>query len=263
MLGEFGIASKAIRNPVYREWTDAFVAAGGTGFLYWILAGVQDDGTPYPDYDGFTVYCPSPVCQTLTNAGALIRGTGRTFAPVTEFKTAVTLPAVANDIAYGTSIAAGTLDLDPATAGRQSSVRLTGGTFAADPAGVVTFTPAAGFDGQASVPDTVRDRRWRLSNVAGLSVTVKPEPGAPVRITSFEDGVEGWAPGAVPRSDAGTVEQTAAFHTDGSFGLHVNGVAGGWFGRTYPEGIDLAGRGASRRSAGSSPTRRSPRSSTC
>ncbi|GAB3402291.1 cellulase family glycosylhydrolase [Flindersiella endophytica] len=248
MLGEFGIANKAIRNPVYREWTDAFIAAGGTGFLYWILSGVQDDGTPYPDYDGFTVYCPSPVCRTLTNAGSLIRGTGRTFPPVadsdaavTEFETAVTLPVVANDIAYGTDIRPGSVDLDPAAAGRQGSIAVSGGTFAAGAAGVVTFTPAAGFDGRVTASYTVLDRRGRLSNVAGLSVTVQPEPGAPVRIASFEDGVDGWAPGDW-QTDAGTVEQTAAFHTDGSFGLHVDGVAGGWFGRTYPEGIDLGGK---------------------
>lgn len=39
------------------------------GALFWILSGKQDDGTLYPDYDGFTVYCPSPVCTTIANFG--------------------------------------------------------------------------------------------------------------------------------------------------------------------------------------------------
>lgn len=46
--------NKATRNTVYRAWTDAFVEAGDTGALYWILSGRQDDATLYPDYDGFT-----------------------------------------------------------------------------------------------------------------------------------------------------------------------------------------------------------------
>ena len=61
------------------------ISAGVDGFLYWILSGVQDDGTLYPDYDGFTVYCPSPVCTTLSNAGEELRGgqRSRTRSPTT------------------------------------------------------------------------------------------------------------------------------------------------------------------------------------
>ena len=70
MLGEFGWSDKATRNPVYQHWTDAWSSGpAATVALYWILSGNQDDGTLYPDYDGFTVYCPSPVCTTITNAG--------------------------------------------------------------------------------------------------------------------------------------------------------------------------------------------------
>jgi len=72
-LGEFGLLDKATRNAVYAGWTDAFTAAGGTGELYWLLSDATDDGTPYADYDGFTVYCPSPVCTTLGHAGAILR----------------------------------------------------------------------------------------------------------------------------------------------------------------------------------------------
>ncbi|GFJ89185.1 glycoside hydrolase 5 family protein [Phytohabitans rumicis] len=88
MLGEFGWPDKADRNPVYQKWTDAFIATGGTGFLYWILSGVQDDGSLYPDYDGYTVYCPSPVCINLSNATEEIRrgsGPGRRWPTTTRW----------------------------------------------------------------------------------------------------------------------------------------------------------------------------------
>ncbi len=67
MLGEFGLQDESLRNPVYQEWTDAVLASGGSGALNWILSGKQDDGSLYADYDGFTVYCPSPVCATLVD----------------------------------------------------------------------------------------------------------------------------------------------------------------------------------------------------
>ncbi len=74
MLGEFGLKDQSIRNTVYNEWTDAVLDSGGSGALYWILSGEQDDGSQYADYDGFTVYCPSPVCTTLENFSEQISG---------------------------------------------------------------------------------------------------------------------------------------------------------------------------------------------
>jgi mannan endo-1,4-beta-mannosidase len=246
MLGEFGVSNKATRNPVYQSWTNAFIGAGGNGLLYWILSGVQDDGTLYPDYDGFTVYCPTPVCQTITNAGRLIVGPQRQFPPVadhdtavTDFGTAVTLQPTANDIAYHTKVRPGSLDLDPAIAGQQRTLILASGQFAMDSAGTVTFTPAGGFSGKAVASYTVRDESGRTSNVATITVTVKPDPGAAIQVASWETGVEGWAPGNW-QTNAGTVSQTADFHTDGSFGLHVDAVEGGWFGTAFAEPLNLS-----------------------
>ena len=85
MLGEFGWKDKATRNPVYQaSGPTPYDPAGGDGFLYWILSGIQDDGTPYPDYDGFTVYCPSPVCTTIANAGDELRHGQSTRPPVAD-----------------------------------------------------------------------------------------------------------------------------------------------------------------------------------
>jgi Endo-beta-mannanase len=60
MLGEFGLKNKAVRDAAYQTWTDTVRKSGGNGALFWILTGVQDDGSLYPDYDGFRVTCPSP-----------------------------------------------------------------------------------------------------------------------------------------------------------------------------------------------------------
>jgi len=149
MLGEFGWKDKATRNPVYQEWTNTFARTGGNGFLYWILSGSQDDGTLYPDYDGFTVYCPSPVCTTIANATTEIRYGQRSLPPVADNDTAitaantpVTLQPAANDIAYRTKVRPASIDLDPATAGRQASLTLGSGRFDAKPDGTIGFTPA-------------------------------------------------------------------------------------------------------------------------
>ncbi|MEV1144200.1 cellulase family glycosylhydrolase [Micromonospora sp. NPDC049799] len=252
LLGEFGWSDKATRNPVYQRWTDAFIRSGGTGFLYWILSGVQDDGTPYPDYDGYTVHCPSPVCTTLTNAGDRIRRHWRPRPPVadhdiatTQAGTPVTLTPTSNDIAYAGSVRPSTTDLDPTVRGQQRVVPVAGGAFVLTASGAVVFTPADGFQGRAVASYTVLDRAGRRSNVAELTVTVKPAPGDPIRLASWETGVEGWAPGNW-QTDAGTVAQTASFHTDGGFGLEVAATGGGWFGVTLPSPVDLSTSGVLR-----------------
>jgi mannan endo-1,4-beta-mannosidase len=250
MLGEFGYLNKATRNHVWREWTDTVVREGGSGFLYWILSGIQDDGTLYPDYDGFTVYCPSPVCTTVTNASRMIRGRDPNFPPVADNDTAVvefgqpaTLPATANDLAYRASVDAASVDLDPAAAGRQSTVTVAAGQFTVDSAGVVTFTPAAGFAGRATAAYVVKDTRRRLSNPATLTVTVKPDPTAAVTLYSFETGVEGWAPGNwLP--DSGSVAQSTDFATAGAHSLRVDSTVGHWFGTATPASVDLTGKSA-------------------
>jgi mannan endo-1,4-beta-mannosidase len=248
MLGEFGWRDRNTRNPVYQQWTDTFIRTGGNGFLYWILSGSQDDGTPYPDYDGFTVYCPSPVCTTISNAAREIRSGQRATAPVadhdtavTEFGTAVTLKPAANDIAYRTTVRPDSVDLDPAADGVQRSRTVTGGVFTLVADGTLTFTPAGGFAGRATADYTVRDQAGRQSNVATVTVTVKPDPAGVQVLASFEDGTDGWA-SASWQPNGGTVAQTTEFATHGTHGLRVAAADGGWFGVTFPEPVDLSAR---------------------
>ena len=248
VLGEFGWRDRSTRNPVYQQWTDTFIRTGGTGFLYWILSGVQDDGTPYPDYDGYTVSCPSPVCTTIGNAAREIRSGQRATAPVadddtvvTEFGAVATVRPAANDIAYRTRVRPASIDLDPAAAGRQDRLAVTGGVFALAADGTLTFTPAEGFAGRAAAAYTIRDQAGRLSDTATVTVTVRPDPAGVRVLASFEDGVEGWA-SAPWQAGGGTVEQTTEFATHGTHGLRVAAADGGWFGVTFAEPVDLSAR---------------------
>ncbi len=252
MLGEYGWGNKATRNPVYKSWTDTVKRYGGNGALYWILSDVQGDGTTlYPDYDGFTVYCPSPVCTTISNFAKMMSSWRRlTFPPVadddtatTEYETPVTINLTANDVAYPpkSQINPATVDLDPTTPGQQTSGAISAGSYSVDANGVLTFTPTAGFSGKATLTYTVKDVVGRVSNVADVNITVKPSPTAALVLFDFESGTEGWAPGSW-QSGAGTVSQTTA-HSQGSYGLDVNSTGGYWFGATFPGGpIDLTGR---------------------
>ena len=169
----------ATRPPATRSTSSGptpFDSAGGDGLLYWILSGVQDDGTLYPDYDGFTVYCPSPVCTTMTNAGDELR-TGSAVLPAgrrprharsPSSTQPVTLSPAANDIAYRTHVQADQHRPRPGHGRQQTTVTVAGGTFTLAAAGAVTFTPAAGFAGRATAtlhgprrgrPDVQRGRR--------------------------------------------------------------------------------------------------------
>lgn len=250
MLGEYGWLDKSTRNPVFKDWADAVLKAGGAGALYWILSGKSEDGISlYPDYDGFTVYCPSPVCLATANFATemnanklmLFSPVADNDAAITEFETPVTLSPLANDITYGgASLNSGSLDLDPATTGQQTAITVYGGIFAAQVDGSVTFTPAAGFNGKSLASYTVMDSLGSLSNIAALTVTVKPSPTGALNLYSFETGTEGWGPASW--NEAGTVTQTSSFHTDGNYSLQVESTNGGWFGLSFPAPFDLTGR---------------------
>jgi mannan endo-1,4-beta-mannosidase len=62
--GEFGIRDKGARDRIYRAWYDAFQAQAIDGAMFWLLSGHQDDGSLYPDFDGFTVYHPESASTT-------------------------------------------------------------------------------------------------------------------------------------------------------------------------------------------------------
>ncbi len=248
MLGEFGYRDKLARNVTYKAWTDAVRTSGGSGSLFWILTGIEDSGTLYPDYDGFRITCPSPVCTTLSNAIVGLESWHKfiKLAPVaddleavTEFETAVSFNPAASAVAYGphNAVKAATIDLDPATAGQQTSLALTGGTYELQTDGTVLFTPAAGFNGRVEASYTIGDRKHRTSNAATIKVTVKPQPGVPVQLFSFESGTDGWGYGW-DGTGVETVSQSNAWATDGSSSLSLDNVTTGtWFQTTFPDPV--------------------------
>lgn len=243
MLGEYGWKNVEARNSVYKEWGDLVMASGGAGALYWILSGQRDDGTLYPDYDGFTVYCPGPVCSTITNFATMMNQDAiLEFAPVaddnvvtTKFNKATVLNATANDVAYSASIVTGSVDLDPMTAGQQSTLSIPQGSFAAQPDGTVSFVPTAGYHGTVRAGYVVQDSKGRLSNEAYLVVTVESDPDGPKILHSFENDTEGFSGG-----NGGTVARSSEFATDGTSSLKVTSAAGGeWFGTVYTTPLNL------------------------
>src|ERR671920_197547 len=92
-LGEFGWNDQATRMPVYHSWLRLVREHGIDGALYWLLSAEQDDGSLYGDYDGFTVYCPSPVCSLFTAHASLVPKRDRPGnpAPIADHDTASTL----------------------------------------------------------------------------------------------------------------------------------------------------------------------------
>jgi mannan endo-1,4-beta-mannosidase len=56
--GEMGFRNRGARDGKYQAWYSEFARLGLDGANFWLLSGHQDDGSLYPDYDGFTVYYP-------------------------------------------------------------------------------------------------------------------------------------------------------------------------------------------------------------
>src|SRR5690606_1913209 len=92
----------------------------------------------------------------------------------------VVIYALANDAAtLPATLDPATLDLDPVTLGIQSVWSTAAGDFTANTAtGAVTYTPAAGFWGNATVTYTVNDNQVATSNVATITIYVDRSPVA-------------------------------------------------------------------------------------
>lgn len=252
VLGEFGFLNKAQRNPVYRQWTETVLKDSGAGALYWMLADKQDDGTLYPDFDGFTVYCPSPVCTAFTNFARLLEfRLPFDFSPVadddlvtTANNTAVTVNVTANDITYQkVPLRPNTLDLDPATPGKQTQFTTSFGTYSIQSPGTVQFVPASScVSGNVSTPYIVKDALGRTSHPANIVVTVKGIPG---ELYNFEDSIDTWTAASF-NAGAGTTVQSTNFATSCANALQITVPpnAGGWFGpsiSTPPLPLSLTG----------------------
>jgi hypothetical protein len=103
----------------------------------------------------------------------------------TVYTRAALLLVLSNDeVDPVTMLDPGSIDLDPATPGRQTSYTDPGrGTFVVNMAGEVTFTPVLTVTGDATAAYTVADYQGTVSNAASLTVTVT----GPVRLLLTTD----------------------------------------------------------------------------
>ncbi|WP_179014040.1 cellulose binding domain-containing protein [Paenibacillus sp. 79R4] len=65
VLEEFGYQNQATRDQVYQTWLSTIEQYNGAGSQFWILTGIQDDNSLYPDYDGFRVIYPSSTATVI------------------------------------------------------------------------------------------------------------------------------------------------------------------------------------------------------
>ncbi len=245
LLGEFGLTDQSQRNRVYHRWLEALTNAGGEGALYWILSGINDDGSLYGDFDGFTIYGDTPTFQTLRNSAAALTSGTSDFPPVADHdrffinrNTSGTFDFLSNDVAYGQEPGTLAVDLDLDTDGLQASLAFDGHALEAN-AGGFSFTPAPDFQGRLEQRYRVLDRLERSSNEARLLIIVT---GDPIQLSSFEDGLGGFAP-QNPENTA-LLTQSAAFASDGGFGLQIVSENGGWYGVTPAQPLDISARRA-------------------
>ena len=236
--GEWGLLDKDTRNPVYHDWEDAVLKDDGAGALYWILSGLQDNGTLYPDFDGYTVYCPSPVCSAFTNFSRQMQHEPFNPAPVadnyeatTPNNTPITMDVASSDITYQhVPLNLKSIDLDPSTPGKQTTFTDAFGNYVVQSGGNVNFTPASVcVSGNVSTPYTIKDDRGRNSNPANIVVTVGGIAG---ELYNFEDGIDTWTAASF-NSGAGTTAQSTLDATSCAHSLQITSTGGGWFGPAY------------------------------
>lgn len=101
---------------------------------------------------------------------------------ITNENVAVNINVLTNDVDSDGSIDITSVDLDVIAAGIQNTITVTTGIWTVSNAGVVTFTPALNFFGNASLSYTVKDNLGAVSNTATIAVTVNWVNQAPVAI---------------------------------------------------------------------------------
>lgn len=71
LIEEFGVKSnpgQPSRDATFRPWLDEVLESEAGGALLWMIAGANDGGGLYPDYDGYTVYSAEDVPSVVAFA---------------------------------------------------------------------------------------------------------------------------------------------------------------------------------------------------
>lgn len=93
-----------------------------------------------------------------------------------------TINLFTNDLDVDNAIATNTIDLNPVLPGIQNSFIGTNGTFSVASTGILTFNPAANFNGTTSTTYTVEDVSGAISNTATIYLIVTPVNDAPTAV---------------------------------------------------------------------------------
>lgn len=65
LIEEYGVKNRTERDGIFRRWWETINDNGGAGGLLWMIASTGDDGQPYPDYDGYTVYSAGEIPSVM------------------------------------------------------------------------------------------------------------------------------------------------------------------------------------------------------
>jgi len=157
-------------NP---DGTYTYTPNNGYVGLDTVVVTICDDGTPLPancttDTIFINVLPTNPPVATDNN-------------DVTTEDNAVTFNVTGDDTDPDGTIDNGTVDLDPGTAGIQTTFTdADGNVWTVDANGDVTLTPAQDYNGTATISYTVNDNDGATSNTANITVVVSPVNDEPI-----------------------------------------------------------------------------------
>jgi mannan endo-1,4-beta-mannosidase len=75
-----GIPDVAARDATYRAWTSTVADQGGAGDQFWLLTSRVDDGSFYPDYDGYRICWDNDVANASNSTAHLLGEHARAMA---------------------------------------------------------------------------------------------------------------------------------------------------------------------------------------
>ncbi|TGE20528.1 T9SS type A sorting domain-containing protein [Hymenobacter aquaticus] len=180
-----------------RAFIDVVPTTVGSETTYRISVRIQHGNSIRTAIDNFIVPTPPPNLRLgfsgstggstniheIRNLNIVQVPFANTDVASTLYNAPLTIPVLNNDVAPGSSIDLASVDLDPNTAGIQTSFTVAGkGRFVVGSDGIVTFTPSGTFAGQVVIPYTMRSILGEdyTSSPANIRVTVQ---GADVAAT--------------------------------------------------------------------------------
>ena len=78
-----GIPDEAARDAGYKTWTDTVLSSGGAADQFWLLTSRVDDGSWYPDYDGYRIIWQNDPSNPTNNAAHLLSAHAQAMAAST------------------------------------------------------------------------------------------------------------------------------------------------------------------------------------